>query len=194
LVRGGGVVDENRAERVCPPSELKSLNNPLRRLVHSPRRLLGPHVGPGDTALDLGCGGGFFTVELARLVGPEGHVIAVDLQPEMLDFTRGTVEKRGLLDRVTLHLCREDDLSLDGVEADFALAFYVVHEVPDRRAFLAQLARLLKPGGRFLMVEPRHHASRAVLGEIIAEAEEVGLRLERFLGVFLSPGALFVKG
>jgi len=179
---------------VCPPSELKKLNNPLRRLVHNPRRLLSPHVGPGDTALDLGCGGGFFTVELARLVGPEGRVIAVDLQPEMLDFTRERVTKVGLLDRVTLHRCRDDDLGLAGVEADFALAFYIVHEVPDRQAFLAQLARLLKSGARFLMVEPRHHASSAVLNEITGEAEKVGLSVERPLRLVLGRGSLFVKG
>jgi ubiquinone/menaquinone biosynthesis C-methylase UbiE len=187
-------VHEKRTERVCPPSELKKLNSPLRRLVHSPRRLLAPHVGPGDTALDLGCGGGFFTVELARLVGPEGRVIAVDLQPEMLDFTREKVAKKGLLDRVTLHRCREDDLGLAGVEADFALAFYLVHEVPDRRAFLAQLAGLLKSGGRFMMIEPRHHASPEVLDEITGEAEQVGLSVERPLRLALGRGAVFVKG
>jgi ubiquinone/menaquinone biosynthesis C-methylase UbiE len=188
------MVDKKRAERVCPPSELKNLNTPLRKLVHNPRRLLAPYVKAGDTAVDLGCGGGFFTVELARLVGPEGRVFAVDLQPEMIDFTRETLKKKGVLDRVTLHLCREDDIGLSGVEADFALAFYVVHEVPDRRAFLVQVARLLKPGARFLMVEPRHHASPADLAEIAVEAEGVGLSVERPVRAFFSPGMLFVKG
>jgi ubiquinone/menaquinone biosynthesis C-methylase UbiE len=187
-------LEERDTERICPPSELKKLNNPLRGLAHGPRRLCRPYVKTGDTVLDLGCGGGFFTVGLARLVGEEGRVIAVDCQREMIEFTRETVEKKGLLDRVTLHLCRSDDLALEGVSADFALAFYVVHEVPDRRAFLAQLARLLKPGARFLVIEPKGHASPRDLTEIIAEAEAVGLNVERPLRVFLSRGMLFAKG
>ena len=51
----------------------------IRRLVHPPKKLFGPHVAPGMTAADLGCGMGVFTIPLARMVGPEGRVVAVDL-------------------------------------------------------------------------------------------------------------------
>ncbi len=147
----------------------------------------------GDTVLDLGCGGGFFTVELARLVGGDGRVIAVDCQREMIDFTRKMMEKKGILDRVTLHLCRSDDLALTGVSADFALAFYLVHEVPDRKAFFTQVARALKPGASLMLVEPKRHAPPPVLSEITAEVEAVGLNFERPLRVFKSRGMLFSK-
>ena len=127
------------------------------------------------------------------MVGENGRVFAVDVQREMIDFTRETAERRGLLDRVTLHLCESDDIGLTGVEVDFALAFFVVHEVPDRRALFTQLARLLRPGALFMMIEPKRHAPPPVVDKITTEAEAVGLNLERPLHVFSSRGALFRK-
>ncbi len=186
-------MDTNDTEHICPPSALKKLNNPLRRLVHNPRRLFGEYIHPGDTVLDLGCGGGFFTVDLARMVGEDGRVIAVDVQQEMLDFTRKTVEKKGVLDRVTLHLCRSDDLALDGVSANFALAFYLVHEIPDREAFFDQVARALKPGARFMLVEPKGHASPPLFEKILADAEAAGLKQERPLRIVMSRGVFLQK-
>jgi SAM-dependent methyltransferase len=59
-------------------------SNPLRRLLENPMRLLGPHVQAGTTVLDLGCAPGFFTLPLARMVGPASRVIALDVQPRML--------------------------------------------------------------------------------------------------------------
>jgi ubiquinone/menaquinone biosynthesis C-methylase UbiE len=73
------------------------LDNPLRSLLIRPNRLLRSHVRPGMTVLDVGCGPGFFTGVMAGLVGPEGTVIAADLQPEMLDLTKEKMIRRGLL-------------------------------------------------------------------------------------------------
>jgi len=69
---------------VCPWWLCYSFDNPLRRLFHDPERLLGPYVKLGMTVADIGCGMGYFTLGLARLTGPEGKVIAVDLQERML--------------------------------------------------------------------------------------------------------------
>jgi len=68
-------------ERICPVGQAWSLDNRLRRWLQDPRRILAPHVREGMTALDLGCGPGFFTLDLAWLVGPAGRVIASDLEP-----------------------------------------------------------------------------------------------------------------
>ena len=71
-------------------------------------------VQPGDTVVDLGCGGGFFSVALAKMVGEKGRVIAVDLQAEMLAITRDFASKKGVSNRITLHHCKENDIGLNG--------------------------------------------------------------------------------
>ena len=71
--------------RVCPSWLAFVLNNPLRKLLQNPEKILKGLVQEGQTAVDLGCGPGFFTLPLARMVGESGRVIAVDLQSKMLD-------------------------------------------------------------------------------------------------------------
>ena len=58
------------------------MDNPIRRIIHSPDKILGGYIEPGQTVLDLGCGSGTFTIAMARMVGEAGRVIAVDLQDE----------------------------------------------------------------------------------------------------------------
>lgn len=64
------------------------LDNPLRRLIHAPEKIIGPYVRPGMTVMDVGCGMGLFSMPMARIVGNQGRVIAVDLQQEMFDVLR----------------------------------------------------------------------------------------------------------
>src|SRR5512135_922391 len=90
---------------VCPAELAGSLDNWLRRLLHKPERILRPFVGNGMAVLDLGCGPGYFTVEMARLVGQGGTVIAADLQQGMLDRMMAKISSAGLGDRVKMQLC-----------------------------------------------------------------------------------------
>src|SRR5512146_1437322 len=99
-------------EHVCPWWLAYSFDNPLRRLLHDPARLLGPHVRPGMTALDVGCGMGHFTLGLARLVGEGGLVIAADLQERMLARTEARARRAGLAGRIRLHRCEPGALGL----------------------------------------------------------------------------------
>ncbi len=176
---------------VCPPSVVKFLNSRIRKLFQNPRRIMGEYVKVGATVTDLGCGGGFFTVALAEMVGPSGRVIAVDLQPEMLEITRKFATKRGLEQRIELHRCQADDIDLSGREVDFALAFYMVHEVPDRSKFLSQVADLLSAGSHFLMIEPSGHVTPAQFEQILDEADGAGLRQSKPVKVLMSRGMLF---
>lgn len=178
---------------VCPPSVIKWLNSPLRKLLQNPQKIMGEYVKPGDTVVDLGCGGGFFTIALADMVGVSGKVIAVDIQEEMLNLTRGFGSKKKVLDRITIHLCQESDIALPIQKVDFALAFYMVHEVPDRLRLFQQVAGLLKPEAQFMVVEPIFHVSASQFEQIIGEADSAGLRLAKPMKIFLSRGGIFKR-
>jgi SAM-dependent methyltransferase len=162
-----------RGPHTCPWWVAWTFDNPLRRLAHDPGAILGGLVHPGDTVVDVGCGRGFFTLALAELVGPGGTVIAADVQPEMLRRTRRRAERRGLGDRIRYHRCAPDRLGIEG-EADLVLAFWMVHEVSDPEAFLAEVRALLRPTGRLLIAEPRGHVSEASFGRTVQRVREVG--------------------
>jgi ubiquinone/menaquinone biosynthesis C-methylase UbiE len=178
-------------ERVCPPRHARWLNLPLRRWFQRPEKMLGAYVQPGYTVVDLGCGGGFFTVIMAKMVGEKGRVIAVDLQEEMLEIARSYARKKGVLDRIDFRRCSADDLRLNDLHADFALAVYVVHEVPEPLKFFTQTADLLKPDGVFLMLESKAHVDAARFRKFLTDAGSAGLAPAMPLKRFLSRGMVF---
>jgi len=171
-------------KHVCPVAIAGSLDLGIRRWLHDPRKMLGPYITEGMTVLDVGCGPGFFSVALARMVGPSGRVIAADLQAGMLQKLRHKIEGSEIQERITLHQCAKNRLGLSA-EVDFILAFYMVHEIPDQEGFFAELKSILKPGGRIFIVEPPLHTSRKAFESSIQKARDAGLveveRPRRFL-------------
>ena len=182
---------EEAMGHVCPPSVIKWLNSPLRKLIQNPTKIFREYVKPGDTVIDLGCGGGFFTVELAKVVGESGQVIAIDLQAEMIRIAQEFARKKSVADRITFHQCQEKDLGITEPKVDMAFAMYVVHEVPDRTRFLTQIVELLKPEAKFLMIEPTHHVKGEQLKTILSEAESVGLKPIKPVKMAFSRGMVF---
>jgi len=168
------------------------LDNGLRRLFQNPDRILRPYLKPGMAAIDLGCGTGYFTLAMARLAGPGGRVTAVDLQQEMLDAVREKGWREGLADRIRLHRCREDMLDLAD-QADFVLAFYMVHEVPDPVRFFREVRALLAPGGKFLLVEPFFHVSREDFGQTLDRAGTAGLAVRERPPMLMSRAAVLAR-
>lgn len=164
------------SHRVCPWFLGYLLVNPLRRLLEPPERLLAPFVEPGMTVLEPGCGMGFFTLPVARMVGPTGRVLCVDVQEKMLGGLRKRAERAGLGDRIDAILCTTDSL---GVEAwngrvDLALLIHVLHEVPDGAGLLRQIYQALRPGGRLLIVEPKGHVTAARFAAQLDAARAAG--------------------
>jgi ubiquinone/menaquinone biosynthesis C-methylase UbiE len=160
--------------RLCPVERAGVLDYHFRKLLQNPKKILAPYVREGMTVLDLGCGPGFFTMEMARLVGKTGKVIAADLQEGMLGIVREKIRNNDVADTVKLHLCRPDGTGLND-EFDFILVFYMLHEVPDQLKFLQEIKALLKPQGRILLVEPSFHVSRHAFLESIALMNRAGL-------------------
>ena len=135
------------------------LAHPVRKLFQDPADVVAPYVGEGMVVLEPGCGMGFFTLELARRVGKPGRVVAVDLQPKMLDGLRRRAKRAGLLDRLDIRRTEVDTLGVADLRGriDFALAFYVVHELPNPSGFFQEVHDSLRSEGRLLIVEPRAH-------------------------------------
>lgn len=162
------------SNHVCPWWLGYSFDNPLRRLVHDPVRILAGLVEEGQTVADIGCGLGYFSIALASLVGPSGKVIAVDLQPEVLERARKRAVRKDLDGRIDFRSCARDRLGLTE-PIDFALAFWMVHEVPDQKAFFAEVAAALGSGGRLLVVEPLLHVPLARFEATTEIAKAAGL-------------------
>jgi SAM-dependent methyltransferase len=167
------------ANHVCPWWLGYVLISPLRRFFERPEKILAPLVSEGMLVLEPGCGMGYFTLDLARMVGPKGRVVAVDLQEKMLAGLRRRAARAGLLDRIDARLAGPDRLGVADLtgRVDVAFALHVVHEVPDPAGLFAEIAAALKPGGRLLFVEPPGHVSEEAFAALLALAEQAGLRV-----------------
>jgi len=167
------------AQRVCPWWLGYLVANPLRRLLQDPVKVLGPYVREGMTVLEPGPGVGFFTLELARLVGPSGRVVAVDIQPRMLSGLRRRAARAGLLGRLDIRLVSSDALGLADLAGavDFTLAFAVIHELPAVEPFFAEIANASKPGAGLLIAEPTGHVKTAKFEAELQAANRAGFEL-----------------
>ena len=152
-----------------------TFDNPVRRLIHKPQKVLGNYVKEGMTVMDLGCGMGHFSIGMAGLVGPTGKVIAVDLQQKMLDVLGNRARRVGLSDRIFAYLCQADDIGIE-VSAEFILAFWMVHEVPDQKFFFKRLKSMLAAEGKILIAEPKMHVTAETFEGTLDIAQSCGLQ------------------
>jgi ubiquinone/menaquinone biosynthesis C-methylase UbiE len=109
-------------------------------------------VGPGSHVADLGAGGGYFTTRLAKAVGAQGRVYAVDVNPVSLRELREALPKD--LTNIEIVRADEDDPKLPAGELDAVLGVTAYHEFAEYAAVLARVREALKPGGRLVLIEP----------------------------------------
>jgi SAM-dependent methyltransferase len=142
-------------------------------------------VEPGQTVLDLGSGAGFDLLIAAEKVGPRGRVIGVDMTEPMLEAARANVARAGFADRVELRRGHIEDLPVQDASVDWVISNCVINLSPDKPAVFREIARVLKPGGRFsvsdIVVESlpewlREHeaAYAACIAGAIAEPDYLG--------------------
>lgn len=167
------------AGNVCPVWVGYFLASPFRKLFENPQKILGPYVKGGMTVLDVGCAMGFFSVPLAAMVGPEGKVICVDVQDEMIKVLKKRAQKAGLYDRIETRISHQDSLGLSDLtkQIDFALAFAVVHEVADTAVFFQDVYNVMKQQGLFLVAEPKGHVSERDFDLSISCAVKIGFEI-----------------
>lgn len=180
-------------EHTCPWWLCFTFDNPVRRLLHNPEKILGGLIAPGQTVADIGCGMGYFSVPMARLSGEGGRVFAIDLQQEMLDALKRRAARQNVDGRIHTHLAQPNRIGL-AEPVDFVLTFWMVHEVKALMAFLSEIKGMLKPDGRFLMVEPKIHVSQASFEKSVESARSVGLEPVATPAISVSRAVLFAPG
>jgi len=138
-------------------------------------------LGTEDTVLDLGSGNGFLSLTVAESL-ERGSVIAVDLSEDMLAQLRRQARERNLEDRISIHVAEAARTGLDDNSVDRVITTHLLHEVPDKEAAIAEIRRVLRPGGRVIIQDVRasllgraamllfHHDSRAALSHHALEA------------------------
>ena len=182
----------DRKHHVCPVERAGNLDSRIRRWLQNPQKIIGAYVEEGMTVLDVGCGPGLFSIDMAQMVGESGRVIAADLQEGMLQKLREKIKGTELEGRIRLHKCEEDAISVSE-NVDFVLLFYVVHEVKNKKKFFNEIVNILKPNGQMLIVEPPFHVSKTAFEETVRKAREAGLTEVERPKVFLSKTAILKK-
>src|SRR3989339_1444266 len=144
----------------------------FRKLIQDPRRILKDHIHAGMSVLDVGCGPGYFSIPISKMVGPRGKVIAADIQQGMLDRLLkklSPAQKR----IIHLHKCSGTRIGVSQ-QVDFALVFYVLHEVSDQEGFLREIHSVLKPGGTALVIEPCFHVTKKEFEQSLSSVGKTG--------------------
>ena len=134
-------------------------------------------------------GPGVFSTELAKMVGASGRVVAADLQEGMLNILKKKITGTAIEKRIELHKCEDGRIGASGI-FDFILAFYMIHEVPDKTAFFEEIRNLLDKNGRMLVVEPSFHVSKKEFVEMLNSLADIGFAVVEQPKIFFSRCAL----
>jgi ubiquinone/menaquinone biosynthesis C-methylase UbiE len=181
-----------RNERVCPVELSGGLDNSIRRLLQNPQKILKPYINEGMAVLDLGCGPGFFSIEIAKMLHNSGKVITADLQEGMLDKVKKKISGTILEQRIELHKCEENSIGISE-SVDFILCFYMIHEVPDKNHLFIQLKSILRPNGKLFIIEPKFHVSAKAFTDMLGKLYNIGFEVIERPRVFFSRAVVLIN-
>ena len=165
--------------KVCPWWLGYLLISPLRKLLQNPEKIIAPLVHEGMTVVEIGPGMGFFTLEIAKKVADSGRVIAIDIQPKMLEQLEQRAEKAGVRQRIEPRLASSDSLGMTDLAevVDLVFAYAVVHELPDDRAFFREAFGVLKRNAVLFLAEPGRHVSEECFNAELQKARVEGFEI-----------------
>lgn len=182
-------VAPQRTGHLFPPKDLGLLESPDRANWQKPDQIMDAlGIADGSKAADIGAGAGWFTIQLARRVGPNGHVYAEDVQPQMLEAIRRRVSREGLANVETV-LGTVTEPNLPAGTLDAILLVDVYPELDQPAPFLRNLSRALKPSGRIGVVNYKpgqggpgpssdlNEGIRVEASAVEADARAAGLRV-----------------
>jgi ubiquinone/menaquinone biosynthesis C-methylase UbiE len=138
---------------------------------------------------------GFFSLPMAKMVGPGGKVFCIDLQEKMIHKLYKRAKKKNLQKQIEARVCRKDSLNVRDINnsVDFILASAVVHEVPDSVSFFTELYRITAEDGRLLVIEPGNRVSLQDFRTTVETAVKSGFYLLDKSGTRNKHTALFGK-
>ena len=183
------------AKHVCPVWIGYLLASPLRKMFQNPDKILSGYIQEGMKVLDIGCAMGFFSLPLARMVGPGGKVICVDIQHKMLLSLKKRAEKAKLAQRIETRLCNRGSFCIDDLKGkiDFIIASAVAHELPDPLLFFSETWEVLTQKGTFLLMEPSGHVSSEKFKATVSTAQAQGYKIMKRPGIKRSHTVLLGK-
>ena len=182
-------MNRDRNLMICPAELSGTLDNSFRKLFQNPEKILKPYIGKGMTVLDLGCGPGFFSVEIAKIVTSSGKVIAADLQEKMLEKVTKKIKGTDAESIIKIHKCLDDRIGISE-KVDFVLAFWMIHEVPDQEKLFAELKSVLNPGGKIFIAEPKFHVSKDAFEKMLTIIRNTGFEVSEYPKVNISRAVL----
>ena len=183
------------SHRVCPWWIGYLLASPIRRWIQDPLPIIRPYVHEGMTVLEPGPGMGFFTIPLAQLVGPSGRVVAVDLQPRMIQGMKRRAARASVLERIDGRISTADTMGIGDLtcKVDFTLAFAMVHEFPNASHFFQEASMASKPNAKLLLAEPSGHVDEKQFEDELQTASNAGFALAERPAIRRSRAAVLVK-
>src|SRR5271157_390966 len=105
-------MEPTEKNKVCSVEHAGALDLKIRKLLHNPGKIVRPYIKEGMSVLDIGCGPGYFTIDMARMVGNSGHLVAVDLQEGMLEIVKKKINKTNLDNIIELLQCQKNKIGL----------------------------------------------------------------------------------
>ncbi len=173
------------------------LDSDYRRAIQPPQQIIERSgIRPGMKVLEVGCGSGAYTTHVARAVGPEGEVCALDIQPEMLEQIARKLRRPENQDIRNIRLWQGSayDLPFDDETFDVVYMITVLQEIPDRWLALAEVNRVLKPNGRLAVTEFMPDPDYPLVRSTIKQGRSAGFIVDEVLGSLWTYTVRFAKG
>jgi ubiquinone/menaquinone biosynthesis C-methylase UbiE len=169
------------------------VDNPLRRRIQPPAEAAARHgLAPGMTVLEVGPGNGRYTLAAAQRVGPEGRVVAVDIEPRMVERVERRMAAEGVLN-VEARVADVYDLPFDGGSFDAIYMTAVIGEIPEPARALAEFRRVLRPRGTLAFSELLMDPDYPLPGTLVRLGQAAGFRLKHRLGNLIYYTLIFEK-
>jgi ubiquinone/menaquinone biosynthesis C-methylase UbiE len=169
-------MDKKEQKHIFPAAYAGGLDNSIRKWVQNPQKILRPFIKEGMTVLDVGCGPGFFSVEIAKMLNGTGKVISADVQDGMLNKIKNKIKDTDLEQKIVLHKSEYENIGVEE-KVDFVLAFWMIHEVRNQKRFFEELFSILKPNGVIFIIEPKFHVPKTTFKTMINLIKECGFTI-----------------